>query len=68
VLHDAAARSRCQPTRPASAEQRRELDGLPATPLRAASPTPHSDMKHLEKVIKSVKTVSGVLDVERVYR
>ena len=27
-----------------------------------------SDMKHLEKVIKSVKTVSGVLDVERVYR
>jgi len=25
-------------------------------------------MKHLEKVIKSVKTVSGVLDVERVYR
>jgi GTP pyrophosphokinase len=27
-----------------------------------------SDMKHLEKVIKSVKTVNGVLDVERVYR
>ena len=26
-----------------------------------------SDMKHLEKVIKSVKTVSGVLDVERIY-
>ena len=26
------------------------------------------DLKHLEKVIKSVKTVSGVLDVERVYR
>jgi len=25
-------------------------------------------MKHLEKVIKSVKTVNGVLDVERVYR
>jgi hypothetical protein len=24
--------------------------------------------KRLEKVIKSVKTVSGVLDVERVYR
>ena len=27
-----------------------------------------ADMKHLEKVIKSVKAVSGVLDVERVYR
>ena len=27
-----------------------------------------ADMKHLEKVIKSVKAVSGVLDVERIYR
>jgi guanosine-3',5'-bis(diphosphate) 3'-pyrophosphohydrolase len=27
-----------------------------------------NDMKHLEKVIKSVRQVSGVLDVERVYR
>jgi GTP diphosphokinase / guanosine-3',5'-bis(diphosphate) 3'-diphosphatase len=26
------------------------------------------DMKHLEKVIKSIRTVSGVIDVERVYR
>jgi hypothetical protein len=25
-------------------------------------------LKHLEKVIKSVKAVSGVLDVERIYR
>ena len=27
-----------------------------------------SDMKHLEKVIKSIRGVSGVIDVERVYR
>lgn len=27
-----------------------------------------SDMKHLEKVIKSIRNVSGVIDVERVYR
>ena len=26
------------------------------------------DMKHLEKVIKSIRGVSGVIDVERVYR
>jgi (p)ppGpp synthase/HD superfamily hydrolase len=26
------------------------------------------DMKHLEKVIKSIRDVSGVIDVERVYR
>jgi guanosine-3',5'-bis(diphosphate) 3'-pyrophosphohydrolase len=25
------------------------------------------DMKHLEKVIKSIRDVSGVIDVERVY-
>jgi len=132
--------SRRQPTRLASAEPRRDRRGLPATPLRAASPpsteapgegdqvgeggqwgagrrapvsltarpTPlgrkvlhdaarpgasrrasrrlnragtaegclrrrwgrrrHQALKHLEKVIKSVKAVSGVLDVERVYR
>jgi GTP pyrophosphokinase len=27
-----------------------------------------SDMKHLEKVIKSIRGVSGVIDVERIYR
>lgn len=27
-----------------------------------------SDMKHLEKVLKSIRSVSGVIDVERVYR
>jgi (p)ppGpp synthase/HD superfamily hydrolase len=27
-----------------------------------------SDLKHLEKVIKSLKTVDGVLDVERAGR
>jgi guanosine-3',5'-bis(diphosphate) 3'-pyrophosphohydrolase len=27
-----------------------------------------SDMKHLEKVIKSIRGVSGVIDVERLYR
>jgi GTP diphosphokinase / guanosine-3',5'-bis(diphosphate) 3'-diphosphatase len=25
------------------------------------------DMKHLEKVIKSIRDVSGVIDVERIY-
>jgi hypothetical protein len=36
--------------------------------VRRRRPSRHSDMKHLEKVIKSVRAVSGVLDVERVYR
>jgi guanosine-3',5'-bis(diphosphate) 3'-pyrophosphohydrolase len=27
-----------------------------------------SDMKHLERVIKSIRGVSGVIDVERIYR
>jgi len=27
-----------------------------------------NDMKHLEKVIRSIRGVSGVIDVERIYR
>ncbi len=63
-----------QPARGASRRAQRRLNS--ATSPRGcrdaaeggvANPA-QCDMKHLEKVIKSVKTVSGVLDVERVYR
>ena len=58
--------------------RRRCYEDIKISPLEATTLDPRgridinrskiADMKHLEKVIESVKAVSGVLDVERIDR
>jgi hypothetical protein len=60
-----------QPARGASRRAQRRLNsaaGWKGCRDAAEGGVAEPALKHLEKVIKSVKAVSGVLDVERVYR